>query len=74
MIQYSHNGRGTPDNTMKRTVRKMTYEELKESVSGRSYRMTRYNVVSYLIGRIGVVTEKEWDMINRLYMEDIVTE
>lgn len=47
--------------------------ELKESVSGRSYKMSRYNVVSYLIGRNGVVTEKDWDMINRLYNEDIVT-
>ena len=35
--------------------------------------MSRWDVVSWLIGRQGVVTAKDWEIILRMYVKELVS-
>lgn len=55
-------------------ARQLTYEELVKVVEQSSYITTRFNVISYLVGYNGVVTEQDVNNILRLYQEGHVKE
>ena len=55
-------------------ARQTTYEELLAVVERNPYITTRFNVVSYLVGYNGVVTEQDVNNILRLYTEGYVEE
>ena len=52
----------------------MNYEELLAVVERNPYITTRFNVISYLVGYNGVVTEQDVNNILRLYTEGYVEE
>lgn len=52
--------------------RQMTYDELAKRIKERTFRMNKFNVVSYLIGYNGVVTEEDYNNINKLYAENLI--
>ena len=51
----------------------MSYKEMADYIKNCGYHMTRWDVVSWLIGRQGVVTAKEWEIILRMYTNDLVS-
>lgn len=51
----------------------MSYKEMADYVKNCGYHMTRWDVVSWLIGRQGVVTAKDWGIILRMYTKDLVS-
>lgn len=56
----------------KEIFRQLTYDELAKRIKGITYRMSRFHVVSYLIGYNGIVTEEDYNNINKLYAENLI--
>lgn len=52
--------------------RKLSYEELAEQIKRYSTRLNRFNVVSYLIGYNGAITEDDYNNIIKLYKENLI--
>ncbi len=50
--------------------KQLTYEELVKVIEKTCYRMTRFDVICYLIGYNGVVTEEDYNNINKAWEED----
>ena len=50
-------------------ARQLTYEERVKVVEQSPYITTRFNMISYLVGYNGLVTEQDIDNILRLYQE-----
>ena len=51
----------------------MKYSELVNFVENSGLR-TRYDVVSYLIGCKGIVTNEDWENINKLFIDSFIDE
>lgn len=51
--------------------KEFTYEELKAQCL-QSKMKTKFNVVSYLIGRNGFVDETDWNLIMRLSSDEVL--
>ena len=52
--------------------KQMDYSELVNKIEERTYRMTRFDVVCYLIGYNGVVTETDFENILKAYQDNII--
>ena len=52
--------------------RQLSYDELVKLIEERTYRMDRFNVVSYLIGYNGVVTEDDYNNIEKAYENNLI--
>lgn len=52
--------------------RQLSYDELVKLIEERTYRMNRFNVVSYLIGYNGVVTEDDYNNIQKAYEDNLI--
>ena len=50
--------------------KQLTYEELVKVIEETCYRMTRFDVICYLISYNGVVTEEDYNNINKAWEED----
>lgn len=50
----------------------MSYEELVNHIEERKDRMTKWDVVCWLIGYQHVITAADWDNIVRLYVDNFV--
>nr|DAI22742.1 MAG TPA: hypothetical protein [Caudoviricetes sp.] len=50
--------------------KQLTYEELVKVIEETCYRMTRFDVIGYLISYNGVVTEEDYNNINKAWEED----
>lgn len=50
--------------------KQLTYEELVKVIEETCYRMTRFDVICYLICCNGVVTEEDYNNINKAWEED----
>lgn len=57
---------------IKKTNQKLNYTELKNMVFEMPIRMTRYDVICYLVGYKKTVTEHDLVLIRKLYMEDLI--
>ena len=60
------------DNTGTNIFNPLTYDELVKRLRGRTYKMDRFDVVSYLIGYNGVVTEDDFNNILKAREEGII--
>ena len=56
----------------KEIFRQLSYDELVKLIKERTYRMNRFNVVSYLIGYNGVVTEDDYNNIEKAYENNLI--
>lgn len=56
----------------KEIFRQLSYDELVKLIEERTYRMSRFNVVSYLIGYNGVVTEDDYNNIEKAYEDNLI--
>ena len=56
----------------KEIFRQLSYDELVKLIKERTYRMSRFNVVSYLIGYNGVVTEDDYNNIEKAYENNLI--
>lgn len=50
----------------------LTYDELVNRIKGRTYKMNKFDVISYLIGYNGVVTEDDYNNIQKAYQNNII--
>ena len=56
----------------KRTNQKLNYTQLKNMVFEMPIRMTRYDVICYLVGYKNTVTKHDLILIRKLYMADLI--
>ena len=52
--------------------KQMSYEDLVNHIGEREVRMTKWDVVCWLIRYQHVITEADWDNIMRLYVDNFV--
>lgn len=52
--------------------KQMTYSELVNHVEGLKYRMTKFDVVCFLIGYQKVITEADLENVMRLYDDNFI--
>lgn len=52
--------------------KQLTYDDLVKLIAERKYRMNRFNVVSYLIGYNGALTEDDYNNIIKAYQNNII--
>ena len=52
--------------------KQLTYDELVNRIKARSYIMNKFNVIEYLIGYNGVVTEDDYNNIQKAYQDNII--
>ena len=52
--------------------KQLSYCELVKHIKTRSYRMTKFDVVCFLVGYNGVVTEADFENILKAYQDKII--
>ena len=50
----------------------LTYDELVNRIEARSYIRNKFDVIDYLIGYNGVVTEEDYNNIQKAYQDNII--
>ena len=52
--------------------KQLSYGELVKHIESRSYRMTKFDVVCFLVGYNGVVTETDFENILKAYQGNLI--
>lgn len=52
--------------------KQLTYDELVNRIEARSYIRNKFDVIEYLIGYNGVVTEDDYNNIQKAYQDNII--
>lgn len=60
------------DKTGRNIFNQLSYDELVKWITSRTYRLNKFNVVAYLIGYNGVVTETDFENILKAYEDNLI--
>lgn len=60
------------DKTGTNIFKQLSYEQLSQWIISRSYRLSRFDIVAYLIGYNGVVTETDFENILKAYEDNLI--
>ena len=52
--------------------KQLSYDELVQRITSRTYRLNKFDVVAYLIGYNGVVTETDFENILKAYENNLI--